>query len=86
MNTQHNPPPGPLSPELKRALQAFKKRLKLSRLDEESNIGGRQMSGGRSSSIVAITPPDQYPQSVWEDLVKAGRLRPAGKGLYELIQ
>ena len=52
----------PIPPEeLKRALKAFKKRLKLTRLDEESKVGVGPMSGGRPSSIVAITPPNQYP-------------------------
>ena len=51
-------PEGPKSAELKRALQAFKKRLKLMKLDDESRTGGRQMSGGFKSGIMAISPPD----------------------------
>ena len=75
----------PLSPEgLKRALKAFKKRLKLTRLDDESNYGGNKLTGGRSSGVVGITPPDQYPREVWEELVRLGRLRSAGHGMYEL--
>jgi len=75
------------SPEvLKRAFKAFKKRLKLTRLDEESNLGVGPMSGGRHSGIVAITPPNQYPREVWEALVAQGRLKNAGQGMYELTQ
>lgn len=75
-----------LAPEnLKRALKAFKKRLKLTRLDAESRVGGGPMSGGRPSGIVAITPPDQYPQQVWDELVNQGRLARAGHGQYELV-
>ena len=74
------------SPELlKRALKAFKKRLKLTRLDVESSLGGGPMSGGRPSGIVAITPPDQYPREVWDCLVKQGRLACASHGQYELV-
>lgn len=85
--TPDAPEPESHSPEeLKRALKAFKKRLKLTRLDEESNLGGRQLSGGRASGIVAITPPDQYPRAVWEALVKQGRLKSAGSGMYEWVE
>jgi hypothetical protein len=74
--------PSPL--ELKAALKAFKKRLKLTCLDDQSRIGVGPMSSGRSSGIVAITPPDQYPTEIWEELVRQGRLRRAGSGMYEL--
>ena len=75
----------PSQEELKRALKAFKKRLKLTRLDDESRIGVGPMSGGRDSRIAAIMPPDQYPRSVWDELVKQGKLREGGHGMYELI-
>lgn len=77
-------PPSPQ--DLKMALKAFKRRLKLMRLDEESGVGVGPMSGGKSSGIVAITPPDQYPQAVWDELVKQGRLKSAGYRLYELVR
>jgi len=86
--TDSNPaqPSELLSPEnLKRALKAFKKRLKLTRLDVESSLGGGPMSGGRPSGIVAITPPDQYPQAVWDALVAQGKLAKASHGQYELV-
>nr|HMQ21228.1 hypothetical protein [Planctomycetota bacterium] len=35
-----------------RAMKAFRKRLKLMRLDDESSIGGGPMSSGRSSGIL----------------------------------
>jgi hypothetical protein len=81
--------PGPETPskeELKAAFKAFKRRLKLTRLDEESSIAGGPLSGGRGSAIVAITPPNEYPQAVWEELVRQGRLRRAGHGMYELAE
>ena len=70
--------------ELKRALKAFKKRLKMTRLDDESRLGYGPMSGGGGSGIVAITPPNQYPKTVWEALVDQGKLKRAGQGMYEL--
>lgn len=60
--------------ELKRALKAFKKRLKLYRRDDESKIGGA-FSAGKSSSIAAIVPPDGFPAGIWEALEQKGRLK-----------
>ena len=42
------------------------------------------MSSGRPSGIVAITPPDQYPEAVWEELARQGKLGGPGTGWYEL--
>lgn len=75
----------PTAEELKKAFKAFKKRLKLTRLDEESKLGGGPMSSGRDSGIVAMAPPGQFPQAVWDALVKQGRLKYAGHGTYELV-
>lgn len=76
------------SPELKRdmemALRAFRKRLKLSRLNDESKLGGRQMTSGRQSEIDAIIPPHEFPHHVWTALAKAGQLKDAGGGFFEL--
>jgi hypothetical protein len=69
---------------LKKAYKAFKKRLKLARLDDESRLGRGAMSGGGSSGIQAIQPPNQYPKAVWDELVRQGKLRYVGHGLYEL--
>jgi hypothetical protein len=70
--------------ELKRALKAFKKRLKLTRLDYESKLGYGPMTKGGNSGIVAIMPPNQFPPTVWEELVRQGKLKSLGHGLYEL--
>jgi hypothetical protein len=80
------PPPGaPLTPELKLALKAFKKRLKLTRLDAESRLGVGPLSSGATWGIVAIVAPNQYPRSVWDELVKLGKLKNAGQGMYSLV-
>ena len=69
---------------LKKAMKAFRKRLRLTQLDDESKLGGGAFSGGKSSGIVAIRPPDDFPQEVWDELVEKGRLKTERPGLYEL--
>ena len=79
-----SPSESPTPEELRKALKAFKKRLKLSRLDDESSLGYGPMTSGRSSGIVAVMAPNQYPKAVWDKLVEQGRLKYAGQGLYQL--
>jgi hypothetical protein len=81
-----DPSPATTPEQLKAAMKAFRKRLKLTQLDDQSRIGKSPMSSGRPSGIVAISPPDQYPQAVWEELARQGKLKRAGNGLYELRQ
>jgi hypothetical protein len=69
---------------LKRALKAFRKSLKLTRLDAESSLGVGPMSSGRQSGIVGMTPPPRYPREVWDELVRQGRLLAGRHGTYEL--
>mgnify|MGYP001168651001 FL=1 len=78
-------PGGVESAQLKSALKAFRKRLKFSQLDDESRLGHGPMSSGGRSGIVAIPPPMQYAQAVWDELVRQGKLRNSGHGLYELV-
>jgi hypothetical protein len=69
---------------LKRAMRAFRKRLNLTLLDAESNLGGRQLTGGRSSSISGISPPRDYARDIWLELARQGKLVNAGQGVFEL--
>ena len=69
---------------LKRAMKAYRKRLKVTLLVDESTVGGGPMSSGRKSTIVGIVPPERYPRAVWDELVRQGRLLPGGRGTYEL--
>ena len=79
--------PAPPSPETcKAAFKAFKKRLKLMQLDDDSRVGRSPLSGGQRTTIAGITPPDQYPREVWEELVKQGKLKHAGRGMYAPAQ
>ena len=85
-STENEPQPTPPRPEdVKAAFKAFKKRLKLTRLDAESDIGRNPLTSGRDCAIVAIQPPNQFPQEVWDALVKQGKLKYMGHGTYELI-
>jgi hypothetical protein len=79
-----SPTASPNPDELRKAIKAFKKRLKLARLDDESRLGHGPMSTCGKSGIVSIQPPSQFPQTVWDELVKQGRLKYVGHGLYEL--
>jgi len=81
-----NPDGTPTAEVLKRALKAFKKRLKLTQLDDDSRIGRGPTSSGGRGSVLAIEPPDQYPRTVWDELVKKGKLRTSSHGLYELLE
>jgi hypothetical protein len=80
------PPPagGPPKEQLKQAFKAFKKRLKLTQLDEDSRLSRSPLSSDKFK-ILAISPPDQFPQEVWDELVKQGKLKKAGHGTYELV-
>jgi hypothetical protein len=69
---------------LKRALKAYRKSFKVTRLDAESSLGGGPFSSGRHSGISGITPPPRYPPDVWEELARQGRLIACGNGVYEL--
>ena len=68
--------------ELKRAFKAFKKRLKLARLDDASGLG----IGSKTSRIGGITPPAGHPPGVWDELVTQGKLKREGSGIYSLAQ
>lgn len=71
---------------LKRAIKALKKRLKVTRLDDESRLGHDSMSRGAGSGIVAVKPPSQYPIEVWQALEAKGRVSSDRNGLYEIVE
>ena len=85
MSTSEQSTPGtPGKEELKAAFKAFKKRIKVTQLDQDSRIGKSPLTSGRSV-ILSISPPNQYPTSVWDALVGQGKLKYAGQGMYELV-
>jgi len=79
------PLPPPSEADLIAGLKAFRKRLKVTRLDEESRLSNRIVTSKRAS-VVAIAPPNQFPRAVWEALADQGKLRRSGSGLYELVE
>ena len=72
--------------DLKKALKAFKKRIKLARLDDESRLGHGPMSGGGKEKIVSIQPPAGFGREIWEELAEKGYLKRDGIGFYELVE
>ncbi len=78
------PPPEDVDPEeMRAAMKAYRKRLKLMRLNDESKLT-RRLSSGRASDIDAIMPPGEYGRAVWDALVRAGELVYEGEGFYAL--
>lgn len=75
----------PSADELKKAMRAFRKRLKLTRLNDESKLGRSPMTSGKQSDVVAIMPPHGFRPAIWETLVAQGKLRHTGRGFYEIV-
>lgn len=72
--------------QLKAALTAFKKRMKLTVLNDESKLGGgRPTTGGRKSEISGIVPPREFAAEVWAELAKQGKIRDVGGGFYSMV-
>ncbi len=71
--------------ELKKALKAFKKRLKLTRLDDESKIGHSPLTGG-GARVISIQPPSGFGREIWDELAAQGLLKKDGIGFYELVE
>lgn len=72
--------------EIRKALKAFKKRLKLTRLDDDSKLGRSPLSGTPRERVVAIQPPAGFGREIWEELADKGYLRRDGVGFYELVE
>lgn len=66
------------------AMRAFRKRLKLMRLSDESSLRGRRLTSGKTSEIDAIMPPSEYPREVWVALASEGKLTDSGRGFFAL--
>lgn len=70
--------------EMKKALKAFKKRIKLTQLDDDSRLGHSPLTGAKSQ-IVSIQPPAGFGKEVWEQLADQGFLKRDGIGFYSLV-
>ncbi len=71
--------------ERRKALRAFKKRLKMTQLDEDSRLGHGPLSKGGAGKVVSIQPPAGFGREIWEELADLGYLRRDGVGFYELV-
>ena len=71
--------------ELNKALRAFRKRLKMTQLDDDSRLGRSPLSGGSKEKIVSIQPPAGFGKEIWEELAEKGYLKRDGIGFYELV-
>jgi hypothetical protein len=70
--------------ELRKALKAFKKRLKLTQLEEDSRLGRSPLTGSKTT-IISIQPPSGFGKEIWEELAEKGYLKRDGVGFYELV-
>ena len=70
--------------ELKKALKAFKKRMKLTQLDDDSRLGRSPLTGAKAS-VVSIQPPAGFGREIWEELAEKGFLKRDGGGFYALV-
>lgn len=70
---------------LKKAMRAFRTKLKSTQLDEDSRLGVGPLSSEKGR-VDAIEPPREFPTNVWTELVKRGELRKARGGFYELVK
>jgi hypothetical protein len=76
----------PTKEECDRALKALKKRLKLTRQDQEGSFSSKPLSGGRVSGIVGVRLPEGFPPEVWQELVAKNKIqRVAGEQTYALV-
>ncbi|HWE03870.1 MAG TPA: hypothetical protein VG326_15805 [Tepidisphaeraceae bacterium] len=70
--------------DLKKALKAFRKRLKIQQLEEDSRLGHSPLTGSKTK-IVSIQPPLGFGKDVWEELADQGFLKRDGRGFFELV-
>lgn len=69
---------------LRNAMRAYRKRMKLTRLDHESKLARSPLSSGKDADFEAIIPPNQFPPEVWRALAAKGDLESTGEGFYRI--
>ena len=72
--------------EMKKAMKAFKKRLKLTQLDDDSRLSPRPMSSGSKSKVISIQPPAGFGKEIWEELADKGFLKRDGIGFFQMVE
>ncbi len=73
-----------LNEDQKKALRAFKKRLKMNQLEDDSRLGRSPLTGAKTT-ILAIQPPSGFGRATWEELADKGYLRRDSGGFFELV-
>jgi hypothetical protein len=70
--------------ELRKAMKAFRKRLKLTQLDDDSRLGHSPLTGAKPT-VISIQPPAGFGREIWEELAQKGYLKRDGVGFYALV-
>ena len=73
-----------LNEDQKKAFKAFKKRVKMHQLEDDSRLGHSPLTGAKNK-IVAIQPPSGFGRAVWDELADKGYLKRDSGGFYELV-
>lgn len=71
--------------EMKKALSAFRKRLRALQLETDSKLG-RSALTGKKETVTAIQPPLGFGKDVWQHLAQIGWLKNEGRGFYQLLK
>lgn len=74
-----------LTDDQRKALKAFRKRLKIHQLEEDSKLGHSPLTGAKNK-IVAIQPPAGFGRAVWDELADKGYLKRESGGFYEIVE
>ena len=70
--------------QLRDAMKAFRRRVKLTKLDHESKLGRSPLSTGKDADFDSIMPPREFPEDIWKVLVQQGELEQLGYGFYRI--
>lgn len=71
--------------DLKRALAAFRKKLKAMQLEQDSKLTRSHVTCKRKT-ITAVQPPLGFGKAVWEELARRGDLKYDGGGFYQWVE
>ncbi|MDB5173803.1 MAG: hypothetical protein JWO87_1033 [Phycisphaerales bacterium] len=70
--------------ELRKAFKAFKKRVKMLQLEEDSRLGHSPLTGSKNK-IVSIQPPSGFGKEIWQELADQGYLKRDSGGFFEIV-
>lgn len=82
--TKEDPLPEFTQAEMNEALRAFRHRIKYKKLDDESRISQRNLTGGKKAEIDSMVPPgaSEFDPLIWKVMVKHDMLVYDGQGFY----